>query len=248
LSIAVGGGFSPVFFNDTSTSDDFVSFPDLESLLTLHDLPLISPLPPSLVAIDDQLAGVWKVLSNFSSVVNSVTKTGLLFSERILFDTMASTMYRLTAMSFASASLNEVVRIGLLAFCATVFLRWRSVGMTYAHLAQMLRSSLLLLSKSAVIAPRLRLWLLLIGRATLLDEADDSWLQPAIYSDINLCNINRWEHMQDLLKSFIWIDLVHEQPAKLALRSIMVRFSTKDFFATGSKQPRLGLSHNVPPR
>jgi hypothetical protein len=58
------------------------------------------------------------------------------------------------------------------------------------------------------------LWVLVAGAVSVFDASGHKWLKPLLLAQIDLCEIDSWSKMQDLLKSFMWIGLVHDKPGK----------------------------------
>jgi len=128
---------------------------------------------------------------------------------------MASVMYRLLDMRFEARSSDEAIRLGLLCFSCSVFLHWTQLGMSYPHLTSAFREGLArLTSTNSRISPQLVLWLLMAGAISVFDASDHEWPKPLLLANIGLCKIDSWSQMQDLLRSFIWIGLVHDKLGK----------------------------------
>lgn len=54
----------------------------------------------------------------------------------------------------------------------------------------------------------------MMGAVSVFDTADDEWLKPLLRANINLCEIDSWSKMEDLLASFMWIGLQHDMSGK----------------------------------
>jgi hypothetical protein len=87
--------------------------------------------------------------------------------------------------------------------------------MSYSFLTSAFRDCLAMLTTtSSPIFPQLMLWLLMAGAVSIFDACNNEWLKPFLLVNIGLSEIDSWSQMQDLLKSFMWIPLVHDKPGK----------------------------------
>lgn len=151
-------------------------------------------------------------MSRFCSVINFAVESRQRISTETLLEAMASVMYRLLHMNFELNSRDEAIRLGLLAFSSHVFLQWTHLGVSYSHLKSIFRACLLRLSCSHI-CPQLRLWLLMAGVVSIFDAADDEWITPLLLVNIDLCKMESWGQIRQLLKSFLWVDLLHDKPS-----------------------------------
>lgn len=212
--MALQSGSKPLFFNDHSSWEPLLSYPDLTSSFNLPKTPMTDIQPASrtlLSSIHSELAGAWKTMTGFSFVINFAAESQHLIPTKTMLDTMASVMYRLLFLNFEAGSLDEMVRLSLLAFSTSVFLFWKKLGLSYTQLATAYKDCLARLDCSLV-SPELLLWFLLVGAVSILEPDDDKWVRPWIRVNIGLCGIESWDKMRELLISFMWIDLVHDKP------------------------------------
>lgn len=131
---------------------------------------------------------------------------------------MASVMYRLLNLEFDFGSLDETVRLGLLGFCAQVFLQWSRVKLPHHHLAKAYKDCLLSLREA--IPPQMSLWLLLVGYISLFPKEDEQWLKPWIQTIFHLCGAASWNEVRVILKGYLWIDFVQDEVGAKAFNSI----------------------------
>ena len=217
-----------MFFNNTSSWEPFLPYPDLTTLFDLRRsaaTDLQNKPFKFLDELDDELARVWRVMLEFCSVINFVIDTGQHISPETFLGAMASVVYRLLDMRFEAGSSDEAVRLGLLAFSSSVFLQWGRLGKFYAHFASTFRVCLAGLTSSHV-SPLLLLWLLMVGAVSVFDGTDDEWLKPLLLVNMSLCGIDSWSKLQELLKSFMWIGLVHETPGQAVFDSTLAHLDT----------------------
>jgi hypothetical protein len=215
LGMALSSGSKPIFFNHSS------SFPPYLDLTLLLDLRNPGPQYNGAAKffnddeIDSELARVWRRMSDFCSVINFAVDSRQRITVETFLDTMASVMYRLLDMRFDSCSIDEAIRLGVLCFSCNVFLHWTQLGISYPFLTSAFRNCLArLTTTSSHISPRLVLWLLMAGAVAVFDSSDYEWLKPLLLANIGLCKIDSWSQMHDLLRSFMWIGLVHDKPGK----------------------------------
>lgn len=232
-------GSRHVFFNsDTNPHESFILYQDPKSLLELQEP--VAPVPRSqywyssvkfLEHLDKELVQAWEMLSTFCSVINYAVQTGQCISTEIFLDTMVSVMYRLLDM--LPDSRDELFRLGLLAFSSSIFLQWKHLGVAYAHLTSTLRVFLVAAcrqtpsSPSAYIPPQLKIWLLMVGAVSVFEGTSNDWLKPLMVANFRLCGIDSWSKMRDLLKSFMWIDLVHDKGGKSIFDSTIASMDIK---------------------
>ncbi len=221
MGVALHTGSRPLFFNSPPFREPFFPYPDLTPLLNLreqsdtssssHDGSAVLLLLVS--DMDDELARAWGVMSEFCALINFAADSGQRIATTTYLDTMASVVYRLLDMHFDTGSSDEAVRLGLLVFSCDVFLQWRRLGMPYSHLTSAFRECLTGPALPRV-SPQLLLWLLAVGAIAAFDAADNAWLRPLLIDNMSLCGIDTWVQMRDLMRSFLWIGLLHDKPGK----------------------------------
>ncbi len=115
-------------------------------------------------------------------------------------------MYPLLDLQFPAASIDEAVRLGLLAFCSSVFLQPRDLRAPYRHFTSAFRGCLATLRSSNILPP-LRLWLLRIGAVSVVHDTADSLRKPVLLGAICAYEVDSWKKMKDLLESFMWKEM-----------------------------------------
>ncbi|KAF2668082.1 hypothetical protein BT63DRAFT_457382 [Microthyrium microscopicum] len=220
IGMVLHHGFDPIFSKD---NEFLMQYPNLTQLLELHE-PSNSALQREndelLDGLDTELCHAWGAISEFCSVINFVAGSKQYISLNIYLETMASVMYRLLSMSFDSGSVNEAVRLGLLAFASSVFLQWKSLGLSYAHLTHEFKSCLVRLALSQP-PSRLYLWLLMVGTVSVLNPVDNAWLKPLLAANLASLELTSWQEMQPMLSSLLWINKIHDSPARTVFDSII---------------------------
>jgi len=234
MGIALRSGSRPLFFNNSSSQEPYPPYPNLKLLLELRGPAVTGSQYQSARFSDDmadELAGIWKIMSEFCSLINFAADSGQCISVETLLETVASVMYRLLGMNFDAGSSDEAIRLGLLAFSCSVFLQWQHLGMSYPPLISAFRNCLATMNSQQT-SPHLVLWLFMIGAALVFDATDDWWLKPALLVKMGLCEIRSWSEMQHLLKFSMWIDLIHDKAGKRVFDSTIAY----------AESPTLGVS------
>ncbi len=170
--------------------------------------------------LNDNIARAWGVMKNFCSLINLSVEAQGRIPWDLLYNTMTSVMYRLLDMHFNLKSINEAARLGLLAFCSQVFLQWKFGSITYTHLGASCRDCWNRAEIWNSIPPQLSLWLLMIGRISVFEQCDRSWMELRLRASINSCGIQSWIEMQDILRSSMWISWLQEDRGKEIFDSV----------------------------
>ena len=163
---------------------------------------------------DERLSELWTVARKFCLLANLGTQTGMLVPPATIYGTMTAVMYRLLRMDFAQCSLNETVRLGLLAFTYHIFLQWQDVRLPHHHFSETYRHHLLCADLEKIVPSRVLLWLLMTGVISLFRISEEPWLARLLLKHFEECRVSKWEELQDILKSSMWIPLLDEKQGK----------------------------------
>jgi hypothetical protein len=170
---------------------------------------------PVLPGISEDLVQAWAFLKRFCSTINSAFEHKRQLPKETLLNPMASVMYRLLRMnSFDPTSIDEAIRLGLLAFSSHIFLDWQDVKLPHTYLPKIYRNCLLNLKLPGALPSQNLLWLLIVGSLSIFTEADDHWLIPWVRANIELCGAHDWSELRGQLKAFPWIDFLHDKPGQ----------------------------------
>ncbi|KAJ9609428.1 hypothetical protein H2200_005755 [Cladophialophora chaetospira] len=164
--------------------------------------------------LDKNLATAWRVMSKFCLLVNLSTQTKRLIYPEFIHETLISVVYRLLNTGFAVGSLEEVVRLGLLAYSHHVFLQWQDVKLPLYPLLNAYRDAVLGLDVVDSASSELILWLLMTAAISLFNISDETWLRDCLWKHINKCQTGTWKGLQEILKSFMWIGLLDDEPGR----------------------------------
>lgn len=164
--------------------------------------------------IDDRLATAWMVMRRFCLFANLGAQTRRLMQPAIIHQTMTAVMYRLLHMGFAAGSTDEAIRLGLLTFSHHLFLQWQDIKLPYNHFRTLCRDCILRLERVDGVSNQLMFWLLMTGAVSVFDISAEPWLREYLRDCADLCHVSTWKGAQSILKSFMWIELLDEQPGK----------------------------------
>ena len=208
IGMALHTGAKPLFFSNAEDSRLSLQYPDEMSF------PWETNRVFDGMDVNDEIAKAWQAMANFCSLVNLAAEARGRIPWELFMHTMTSVMYRLIHMNFDVGSANEAVRLGLLALASHIFLQWKVVRTTYAHLKVSYRSSLEDVEGSGCISPHLCSWLLMVGAVSVFEELDTAWLGPRLRESVAVGEIRSWDEMRDILGSLMWIPLVNEKVGK----------------------------------
>lgn len=172
---------------------------------------------------DEQLTMAWGALKKFCLLVNLGRQTNRLVHSHIIHQTMASVIYRLLAMEFAPGSIDETVRFGMLAYSHHIFLQWQDIRLPYSYFPDTYRRHYDDTKLSNEIPDDFMLWLLMIGAISVFDPAHEPWLIEELVLLAEKKNIRKWKGMQEILKMFLWINVMDDTPARRIFESLAWR-------------------------
>jgi hypothetical protein len=217
LSIALLNGQTPVFFRPPS--EPVIPYPD--KLLTKDNK--MSSQDHVIPEVDQDLATAWRVMRRFCLLVNLGTQTHRMIYPDFIHETMIAVMYRLLHIEYPPGSIDETVRMGLLAFCHHVFLQWQDIKLPGYPFPSTYRDCVLESCRRQqrrhgppeLVDPQLMLWLLVTGAISLFDLHEEVWLSECLREYVvDRCHVKTWKDMQEILKSFMWVALLDDRPGK----------------------------------
>jgi hypothetical protein len=195
---------------------------------------IVTPEAEWLMAnVDWRLDSVWADLREYCRLTNLAFETGNLIPIEIYQDTMNSVFYRLADLNFTGCvahpgvgqdkgrecypfALNEALRLGMLAFAVTIYLRVPGLKKRYEHLAEHLKIALLAFDtpwpegKDQSYVQQLYLWLLFAGYSAIFNHSDDYWLVPRLRTAIHAAGLKSWAGTRDALRNWLWINPLHD--------------------------------------
>lgn len=216
LSIALLNGSRPIFFN--SPAEAVPEYP--ERLVSDPSSP--QDVSEFLENLDTELATAWRVMRRFCLLVNLGRQIQRPFNPDTIHETMIAAMYRLLHMEYAAGSNDEIVRLVLLAFCYHVFLQWQDIRPPRGHFVIAYKNCIRGLEQHDEISALLGLWLTMIGAVSLFDISKEAWLVEILREYSHRCEVKTWKEMQEILKSFMWIGLLDDQPGEQISSSVLL--------------------------
>lgn len=212
LGVALLNGSPHVFFCDAS--EPTIEYP-VEVLPASGDKMCSQDNTELVRNMDKKLTTAWLVMKRFCYLVNLSTQTARFIRLEVIHETMIAVFYRLLDLKFARGSMDELVRHGLLCFCYHVFLQWQDIKLPYHHFTNAYRGCILELKHLGGVPYQYILWMLMIGATSILDvSADAAWLREDLREYAARCGVKTWKEAQEILKSFMWISLLDDQPGK----------------------------------
>ncbi|KAF5555827.1 fungal specific transcription factor factor domain-containing protein [Fusarium napiforme] len=183
---------------------------------------------PRLPAKVCRLSNVWRDLEEFAKLGNIASQTGRKLQPNIFSEVMVSILYRLLALSPESVSENAF-RLGMMAFTASIFFRWRDMKQRQAYLDESFRDALMEMKNAFVQPPStVLLWLLVIWRTNSVqgggDEAIEEWLLE-VMGGLGICS---WPELHRTLKSVLWIDCLFDASSQRILEPILGKSARKE--------------------
>ncbi|CAG9988790.1 unnamed protein product [Clonostachys byssicola] len=207
LGIALLSDSRPVFFQ--YPSDHLYSYP-VELLLSPDEGQYSMGHAQLFENLDQHLLTVWKVLKRFCMLVNLAYQTQQLMRIEIIHQTVTSTMYRLFAFRFPSNSLDESVRLALLAFTHNVFIQWLDITIPNKPFTTKYQSHV----DGLDLSPPAMIWIYMIGVVSISDPARGGWGNRGLYKYCIRCGVKKWKGLQFILSSLLWIPLLDDIPGE----------------------------------
>lgn len=209
LRISLKSGSIPLFFTGHNISWD--------TYLASRDKPSTSLVQPACKMADFRLQNVWLDLREFVNAINLAHQTGRNLSTDLFQETLISLHYRLQCLTYSIQDVQEVFRLSMLALSTSMLLKNDGDEFRCVLLAEPLRTALQLMQCSINIDElKFALWLLVVARVSALDSPEDScWLKEKLFTTSQALGLTSWKETRLILKSFIWIDTMHDEPGKM---------------------------------
>ncbi|KAH7141032.1 hypothetical protein EDB81DRAFT_69629 [Dactylonectria macrodidyma] len=223
IGVAVNKGCKPMFFTNEVPWDAYIPSRRETSTLTVSDAGTEATDPQTSVldlaqfldSLDIRLRRIWDDLFEFSRAANIALPCKLGVDPELYQEVMVSIHYRLINLGFDMGSINETIRLTLLAYASTLFLQWGNVYNRYELLARRLSESLYRLQHHTTALPiQLTLWIYIVSAVSVFDDHEQALLQPTLTEVICDMRLKTWRHVNLSLKSIIWVDSLHDQRAK----------------------------------
>jgi hypothetical protein len=209
LRISLKSGSIPLFFTSHNISWD--------TYLASRDKSSTTPIQPACKIADFRLQNVWLDLREFVNAINLAHQTGRNISTDLFQETLISLHYRLQCLTYSIQDVQEVLRLSMLALSTSMLLDNDGFEFRCVLLAEELRTALKLMQCSINIDElKLSLWLLVVARVSVLDSPEDlCWMKEKLFTTSQALRLASWKETRLILKSFIWMDAMHEEPGNI---------------------------------
>jgi hypothetical protein len=109
---------------------------------------------------------------------------------------------------------QDALHLSLSAFMAEFLLQFGRAQVNYPLLSQSFRASCRQEWEESRDVQELLLWMLFIGKITVLKPEDDAWLLPRVTLTIRTLGLKTWTDAYRILGKFPWIGPLHDIPGK----------------------------------
>ncbi|KAL1860409.1 hypothetical protein VTK73DRAFT_7355 [Phialemonium thermophilum] len=230
LGYSLCTGQKPLFFADRIPWDSYIA--------THPPIANFDPPPPPdgvanvtrfLESLDWRLVNVWRDLYHFSQLGNLAAQTGRRLQHDAFHEMMASIHYRLLHLSLDDSPAQEAVRLGMLAFAATVFLQWVGMRLRFHCLGDTLERALRRLRDEVQDAPPwLVVWLIISGHIVVIQEAEGTWMHELLSETLGRLGPPSWDQARDMLRGIMWIDLLYDTPGRAIFEEAVARLKGQE--------------------
>jgi hypothetical protein len=217
LRISLKTGSIPLFLTrDNISWNAYLAGPD--KLYT-------TPIQTTCKMPDIRLVNVWIDLREFVKAINLAHQTGRNLSTELFQEALISLQYRLQCLAYSIQDLQENFRLSMLALSTSMLLEKDGLELRCTALAKELRTALQLIECDVNnYGLKLTLWLLVVGRVSVLASPEDScWLKAKISTTSQALGLASWKEARLVLKTFIWIDAMHDEPGKIIFDDAMLQ-------------------------
>ena len=183
----------------------------------------ILPTQLSALDIDIGLENVWADLHVFCISANVAFQTDQKINPEIFQDILISIEYRLLLLDLGKDGFLETLRLGILAFSTTVFLQTQGIKARFNNLSRQLQVSISRLEIFDDSLDEAWLWILFVTAVSTVTNEDDYWLMPLLKAALLKTGKVTWEEVQDMLKSFMWIDVLHDKDGKRVFDQVVLQ-------------------------
>ena len=147
------------------------------------------------------LAEAWRVIRKFCLLAILGTQTQMTIEPAMIYGTMTAVMYRLVRMRFVVCSLDETIRLGLLAFTHHTFLQWKDICLPCHGFSRRYQKYLMAHQLEDVVPAGVTLWLLMTGAISIFSISTEPWLGDFLRRQVERCKVTSWKDMQQVLKA-----------------------------------------------
>lgn len=205
LALATGG--KTRFFRDDGATSPNIAPSNVAT--GFPELCMISPSP------DPRLLTIWADIREFSSAANKATETGVKMTTSFFIKFVTSAPGRLVNLSLEPGSIDELMRLCMMAYLKSVLIQIEGIGMKMTVLAEDLKAALL--AQQRVHAPKLDellLWTLFVSAVSVFETSDKDWLSAMMMRTVSSLGLQTWGETRAVLKSFLWINMIFDTAGK----------------------------------
>jgi len=219
VALALCFGERPLFFRNELLWSSYIA---AHSLIGAgHVVTINEELSAFTETLDERLATIQKDLHEFSLISNLAYQTKRNIDPDMFNEMMVSILYRLLYLEFQVNSSSEMIRIAMVAFASSIYLRRYVARQQNNFLANSFRDALVKMQSSeARYPPAIELWLLfMFALYAGVGSRKIDWLSSRLEQTIQLLDIRTWDDAKRVLKSVMWIDFLHDPSGRAFFES-----------------------------
>ncbi|KAH8650082.1 hypothetical protein BX600DRAFT_517300 [Xylariales sp. PMI_506] len=198
----------------------YISVGDDTTDLSLHEFSLQIPRKLQTLGLNvNQLAKLC------STEASSLRLNGEAYHGTLLYLAYHLIAYSPLAGPRPTSRIENSFHLGLLSFLTTLLYEFCRLPSLYELLSNLLRVAIKETRGFESMGgsnQTLRLWMLLVGRASVLGKADDVWIEPDLREVIADLGLGNWQAAKTALHCFPWIGVVHDSDAQELVQRIVI--------------------------
>ncbi|KAI8713901.1 hypothetical protein NCS52_01236000 [Fusarium sp. LHS14.1] len=220
LGVSLSTGSEPLFFSEELPWSSYFRPQASKKTQPADETP--SNLVNFLGSLDTRLRVVWDDLRTLSQSANMASRCGLDMDTALCQEIMISTNYRLIRLRFDPGTMDETIRLALLAFASSVFLQGGGVWIRHEHLYRQLRKSFVVTKgRKDDLPPQVILWLYVFCVAFDGQGPSHYWLRSGLAELLRAQQLKSWSEVRLWLKSVIWADKLHDAIARTFVEEML---------------------------
>jgi hypothetical protein len=213
LGLSMGTGRKPRFFPDEISWGPQLARAAFAT--KVKDLKGLQPPP------EPRFLNIWYDLKHFSAAANRATATGNKMSPELFSHLSTSVPNRLINLSYNKTSIDEVLRLSMLAYVKGLLVQIPGLGRKLWHLSSSLETAL----QAQQYPPHselagVLLWALVMAGLTIFEDFRETWFRAAIVQTAAVLGLRDWAEARLLLRDVLWVDIVFDQMAEALLQDV----------------------------
>ncbi|CAM1508640.1 Fc.00g054880.m01.CDS01 [Cosmosporella sp. VM-42] len=178
----------------------------------LNSYPELRVFSPEL---DTRLLNIWSDLQDFSKAANKALETKVKMPAAHFSPLCTTVPQRLVSLKFDPTSLQELLRLSMLAYIKNLLIQIEGLGKELTVLANGLKTALLAQHfPPAFGTAEILLWSLTIASLAVFESLDQDWLRMALVKTCSSLSLQTWTETRIILKRFLWLDMVYDKKGK----------------------------------